>query len=124
MSDSEFEPTKGKGMRKLFKKNGYKLYLVNEYNTSKKMYGTGYEMAKFRYRNGKLVHGLIRNKLVTGISSIDSIVMNLIHYRLFRSLIEVGLCPTSGFARDECNEFEPRFEWKSKYKRKGNKVVF
>ena len=34
-------PTKGKGIRKIFKRAGYnKLYLVNEYNTSCKLYQT------------------------------------------------------------------------------------
>ena len=28
------EPTKGKGMRKLFRKAGYQIYLVDEYHTS------------------------------------------------------------------------------------------
>ena len=28
------EPTKGKGFRTLLKKNGYKVYLVNEFRTS------------------------------------------------------------------------------------------
>ena len=28
------EPTKGKGLRNIFRKNGYKLYLVDEFRTS------------------------------------------------------------------------------------------
>ena len=28
------EPPKGKGMRNIFRKNGYKLYLVDEFSTS------------------------------------------------------------------------------------------
>jgi hypothetical protein len=35
------EPTKGKSFRKLFKTSGYKVYLVNEYNTSKKSFLNG-----------------------------------------------------------------------------------
>lgn len=44
-----FPPTKGVGMRRLFKKAGYnKLYLVNEYNTSCKLYETGQDLVKCR----------------------------------------------------------------------------
>ena len=32
------EPTKGKGMRKLFRKAGYQVYLVDEYHTSCQCY--------------------------------------------------------------------------------------
>jgi hypothetical protein len=80
------EPTKGKGLRDLFKRKGYKIYLVDEYNTSKKMYESGDEMEKFKKlhkkdKNGKiletfLVHGLIRNKLTNNISCIKTELMN------------------------------------------------
>ena len=82
------EPTKGKGFRDLFKKNGYKIYLVDEYNTSKKMNGSGDEMEKFKYIRKKKynktskyskkveVHGLIRNKLTAGIPFIKTELMN------------------------------------------------
>ena len=33
------EPTKGRGMRSLFKRASYQLFLVNEYNTSGRCYG-------------------------------------------------------------------------------------
>ena len=69
------EPTKGKSIRKLFKRNGYKIYLINEYNTSKKNFITGEDMEKFikreypkarinkRYKGfQKLWHGLLRSK--------------------------------------------------------------
>ena len=78
------EPTKGKGLRKLFKDRGYKLYLVDEYNTSKRMYETGYEMTKFRYRKSGnkektkdiLVHGLIKTKFTEGKPWIKTTLMN------------------------------------------------
>jgi len=69
------EPTKGKSIRKLFKRNGYRIYLINEYNTSKKNFLTGEDMEKFikrehpkakinkRYKGfQKLWHGLLRSK--------------------------------------------------------------
>jgi len=67
------ETVKGKSVRKLFKNAGYKLYLVDEYNTSKYMYQTGEELEKFRKRespkpykkNIQLVHGLLRIKSET-----------------------------------------------------------
>jgi hypothetical protein len=62
------EPTKGKSFRKLFKRAGYKVYLVNEYNTSKKSFLNGEETEKFRYRQNprpwktdvRKCHGLLR----------------------------------------------------------------
>ena len=48
------EPTKGKAMRKLFSDNGYKLCLVDEYNTSKKFCGDGQDLVNFRKYKDKL----------------------------------------------------------------------
>ena len=68
------EPTKGKTIRKIFKNAGYKLFLINEYNTSKKSFIDGSEMEKFRTRRNpkpwlkhqrRQVHGLLRSKNVT-----------------------------------------------------------
>jgi len=65
------EPTKGKSIRRLFNKNHFKIFLVNEYNTSKKSFIDGSDMEKFRKRvdprpwkkdSIKLVHGLLRSK--------------------------------------------------------------
>lgn len=80
------EPTKGKGFRKLFKKKGYDIFLVDEYNTTKKMYESGDEMEQFKYIKKKkkhgqntgnvLVHGLIRNKLTNNIPDIKTELMN------------------------------------------------
>ena len=54
------EPTKGKSIRKLFKDRGYRLYLVNEYNTSCKLYETGEELAKIRKdKDSRYVLGLL-----------------------------------------------------------------
>ena len=47
------EPTKGKGMRRIFKKAGYQVYLINEYNTSKRSFIDGTEMENFRKRGNK-----------------------------------------------------------------------
>jgi hypothetical protein len=80
------EPTKGKGLRDIFKKKGYKIYLVDEYNTSKKMYESGDQMERFKIlkkkdKKGKtleriLVHGLIRNKLTNNIPGAKTELMN------------------------------------------------
>ena len=65
------EPTKGKGMRELFRKNGYEVFLVNEFRTScrcSKCHGG--ECEKFMLRPKRvdgslqLVHGLLRCKNV------------------------------------------------------------
>ena len=42
------EPTKGKGFRKLFRKAGYQVYLVNEYRTSCRCYDCEGECVKFK----------------------------------------------------------------------------
>ena len=74
------EPVKGRGMRKIFKKRGYQVYLVDEYNSSKKMLVSGVPMEKFKRVQNKeylkelkeqgesdkpktiLVHGLLRSQ--------------------------------------------------------------
>jgi transposase len=64
------EPTKGKSLRELLRKYGYEVYLVNEYNTSKKCSLCHNDCEKFMerenpkpYREGKiLVHGLLKCK--------------------------------------------------------------
>jgi len=64
------ESTKGKGFRNLFKKAGYNVFLVDEYNTSRICHVNGEEMTKFRPKNNKvtnraqLCHGLLRSKIV------------------------------------------------------------
>ena len=67
------EPVKGKGIRTLFRKNGYKLYLVDEFRTSLMCSKCKCEKGKCEkiikrenpkpFRNGKiLVHGALRCK--------------------------------------------------------------
>ena len=41
-------PTKGISIRRTLRKSGYKVYLVNEYNTSCKLYKTGEDLVEFR----------------------------------------------------------------------------
>lgn len=65
-------PTKGIGFRNLFRKNGYNVFLVDEYNTSKMNYYSHRENEKFRRRINprpwktdiRLYHGLLRSKSV------------------------------------------------------------
>jgi hypothetical protein len=61
------EPAKGKSMRNLLKRNGFNMYLINEYNTSAKSFIDGAKTEKFRPRINKkgnvvLCHGLLRSK--------------------------------------------------------------
>jgi len=75
------EPTKGKSIRQLFKKKGYKLYLVNEYNTSKRSFIDGSQLETFLYREDKnnnirKVHGLLRSKNVINNESCKQILLN------------------------------------------------
>lgn len=64
------EATKGKSFRKLLRKNGYEVYLVDEYRTSSRCSSCGGENEKFMervnprpYRKGNItVHGLLRCK--------------------------------------------------------------
>jgi hypothetical protein len=60
------EPTKGKSMRKLFKDRGYQLYLVDEFNTSKRNCESGQEMANCQWdvKHNKYVHRLLGLKIL------------------------------------------------------------
>ena len=63
------EPTLGKSIRRLFRNRGYKLYLVDEYNTSKKLYETGEELVKFRKdKEDKTVHRVLTTALIKELS--------------------------------------------------------
>ncbi len=42
------EPSKGKSIRRLFTRHEYKLYLVNEFRTSCRMFDNGVEMETFK----------------------------------------------------------------------------
>jgi hypothetical protein len=90
------EPTIGKGMRTLFRKNNYTVYLVDEFRTSCKCSNcNGGICKKFRIRENptpnkddlRLVHGLLRcksgcglwNRDRNGSSNIYKIAYNAIH---------------------------------------------
>lgn len=90
------EPIKGRGIRKLFRQNGYKLYLVDEFRTSckcSKCEGGSCEKFMVRknskpYKSGNiLVHGLISckncnnvwNRDVNGATNIFKIAKNAIN---------------------------------------------
>lgn len=91
------EPIKGKGMRTLFKKNGYKTYLVDEFRTSCKCSKCDVgSCEKFMVRknpkpfrdNLRLVHGLLSckncanvwNRDCNGAKNIYKIAYNSIHF--------------------------------------------
>jgi len=77
------EPSKGKSIRRLFTRHGYKLYLVNEFRTSCRMFDNGVEMETFkkapnpkplkiRGKNGKAIitrHGLLRSNICTNMTN-------------------------------------------------------
>jgi transposase len=57
-------PTKGKSMRDLFRRNGYNVLLVNEYNTSIRSFIDGDKLEKFRLKGNYKCHGLLRSETV------------------------------------------------------------
>jgi len=77
-------PTKGIGMRTLFRKAGYKVYLVDEYKTSKINHYNLQENEKFRKRqnprpwktNIVKYHGLLRSKSVPNSELDKQILVN------------------------------------------------
>jgi hypothetical protein len=90
------EPIKGRGIRKLFRQNGYKIYLVDEFRTSckcSKCEGGSCEKFMVRenpkpYKSGNiLVHGLTKcktclgvwNRDVNGATNIYKIAKNVIN---------------------------------------------
>lgn len=99
------EPTKGKGIRDLFKKNGYSVYLIDEFRTSKKCSKCEIgDCEKFLKRenpkpyknNIRLVHGLIRCKNCSNLWNRDcngAINIYKISYNLVNGLERPGyLC--------------------------------
>lgn len=76
------EPTKGKSIRQLFKRKGYNLYLVNEYNTSKKSFIDGSNLETFLKRkdnktnNIRKVHGLLRSETVPNNKLCKCVLLN------------------------------------------------
>ena len=89
------EPVKGKGFRTLFRKNGYGVYLVDEFRKSCRCSGCGGICSKFRecenprpYRDGTILrHGLVKcqtcsrlwNRDVNASSTMWKIARNAIH---------------------------------------------
>jgi len=77
-------PTKGIGMRTLFRKAGYQVYLVDEYKTSKINHYNLQENEKFRKRqnprpwktNIVKYHGLLRSKSVPNSELDKQILVN------------------------------------------------
>lgn len=76
------EPTKGIGMRKLFRQNGYKVYLVDEFRTSCMCSSCEDEEGKCEkfmtrenpkpYKSGDiLVHGLLKCSICDGVWNRD-----------------------------------------------------
>jgi hypothetical protein len=57
------EPTKGKSIRTLFKKNGYKVYLVDEYRTSCRLYETGEELINVRGCHSLLGSKILKSRM-------------------------------------------------------------
>jgi hypothetical protein len=75
------EPVKGKGFRKLFRRAGYKVYLVDEFNTSRRCSGCEDGICStFRecdnpkpYRNGRILrHGLVKCNTCTRLWNRDT----------------------------------------------------
>jgi hypothetical protein len=77
------EPVKGKGLRKLFRRSGYKVLLVDEFRTSCRCHNCHGETEKFMYRENHkpirnketykeqiLVHGLLRCTSANGCGSL------------------------------------------------------
>jgi len=55
----------GKSIRRLFRNRGYKLLLVDEYNTSKRLTGSGEELVKFRKdKSGNYIHRVLTTALI------------------------------------------------------------
>ena len=78
------EPTKGISMRRVFTRVGYKLYLINEFRTSKMCFLNGEEMETYKkvrnprpYRKGNITrHGLLRLKNVPKNKSLEKLLLN------------------------------------------------
>lgn len=87
------EPTKGKGFRDLFRKYGYKVYLVDEFRTSCKCSKClGGDCEKFReklnIKTGSkfLIHGLLKCKTCTVLWNRDENSSNNI-YKISKNAI-------------------------------------
>ena len=90
-------PTQGKGLRKMFRKHGIQVVLVNEYNTSKKLYKDGSDLEKFLKvkinDKTRLCHGLLRSK--SGILSKSGEIVYMIVNRDINAALNIwwkGYC--------------------------------
>jgi hypothetical protein len=88
------EPTMGKSIRRLFRNRGYKLLLVDEYNTSKRLTGSGEELVKFRKdKSGDYIHRVLTTALIKEHTECTFITRS--HPDQFtRDLIDWGYKPT------------------------------
>jgi hypothetical protein len=94
------EPTKGKSIRTLFKKRGYKLYLVDEFRTSCKCFINGENAEKFlekknpkSYKKNNIIcHGLLRSKIYTNKKADDKYVLLNRDFNGAMNILEKGSC--------------------------------
>ena len=88
------EPTMGKSIRRLFRNRGYKLLLVDEYNTSKRLTDSGQELVKFRKdKSGNFIHRVLTTALIK--EHTECTFKTTSHPDKFtRYLIESGYKPT------------------------------
>jgi len=114
------EPIKGKGMRTLFKKNGYKTYLVDEFRTSCKCSKCdGGSCEKFMVRenpkpfrdNLRLVHGLLSCKNCANVWNRDCNGATNIYKIAYNSIYKIErpsyLCRNSSGVLDDTSK--PKF---------------
>ncbi len=70
------EPSKGRSLRRLFRKHGYKVYLVDEFRTSCRLYGDGEELINVRNCHALLGSKILHNKM--GVNKPDNFMKDLI----------------------------------------------
>ena len=80
----KLNPSKGIGIRRLLKKYGYELYLVDEFKTSCRLYETGEELVKIRNK-----HELLGSKIYNNVQD-----MNKTDKKLKEMMKETGYRPT------------------------------
>jgi len=75
------EPTICKKIRKLLRKRGYTVYMINEFNTSKLCHSCNEETENFKVRKSKKPKTLGQKQLVWGLKRCRNLKCNLIHNR-------------------------------------------